>query len=467
MKIPFWLKIMGPLFLLWLSVFIFTAPARASWTTLGGDHVSYTTGGIGTDMQYADNTLYFVYSAKDPVSDYAYCIYVTKWNGTSWEEIGTNPINYETTTQRYAKDPSIWVESDNEIYVSWTEKANTSPYKYTCYLAKWNGTSWDKATYGSASIDSAYDDGYTSVVKYDGNVYMGSRQNVAGTNKAYVRKWNGTSWETSMNAYGTNTPFYPELVTNGSELIMGWKDSGAYNETYRWNGSDWEQYDPGENFTINNEHYVFVDSNDDVYIAYTYFLGAPYYIYKAAVRKWNGATWTQIGGDLDTYPTAGSSYSPIGCFDENDVPYVSFREYSTYYGPYLKKWNGTSWETIESGDASLAGANTSYNSCAASSTVQFIGFIENGDVYVRYSGTLAVDTPTPTHTHTPTATPTATPTHTPTATHSPVYTPTSTATPYIMSDDMHIFIIDNVRRINEIDNNRRDFKIDNKRRELE
>ncbi len=64
--------------------------------------------------------------------------------------------------------------------------------------------------------------------------------------------------------------------------------------------------------------------------------------YQIVVKYWNGATWVQLGGWLNT-DSNQSAYNPSVAIDGSNSPYVAWHETDgTDYDLYVKQWNGAS-----------------------------------------------------------------------------------------------------------------------------
>jgi hypothetical protein len=87
-----------------------------------------------------DNTPYVIWG------EHLNGIYVLRWNGEVWEEVGKGSASGSGMSQGYGSLASIAIDSDNHPYVAWT--AN-----HTIYVRHWNGSSWEEIGEGSASDD--------------------------------------------------------------------------------------------------------------------------------------------------------------------------------------------------------------------------------------------------------------------------------------------------------------------------
>ncbi len=111
--------------------------------------------------------------------------YVTKWDGTTWSELGTG-INNLGANDWIQK---ICLDTLGNLYAA-GNFTNTSGKHY---VAKWNGTQWSTLGDSTQSIDLNNNSIDQLCVDIYGNVYAtGSFQNSAAN--SFVAKWNGANW---------------------------------------------------------------------------------------------------------------------------------------------------------------------------------------------------------------------------------------------------------------------------------
>ena len=71
--------------------------------------------------------------------------------------------------------------------------------------------------------------------------------------------------------------------------------------------------------------------------------GGTYNIY---VKKWDGTTWNSLGGSLNISPTKNADYQVLA-LDSGGFPIVAWNEFDgTSNNIYVKKWNGTAWALV-------------------------------------------------------------------------------------------------------------------------
>ena len=210
-----------------------------------------------------------------------YKVSVMKYDGSSWVSVGTPTFNFGND----ARDPSIALDSNDVPYIAFLDK-NTTTYDDSISVMKYDGNSWVSVGSQSFLADNGHDAGNTKILFDSNNIPYVSYQE-SGTNSINVMKFNGTIWESVGGA----------IVSGVGHII---------EEDY----TDFA-------FDSNNVPYVtfedyYEDSSNSIYE------------YKVMMMKFNGASWEKIGesvtGDVDELAMA---------IDSNDIPYVLYKDYDS------------------------------------------------------------------------------------------------------------------------------------------
>jgi len=217
--------------------------------------VGFTSTSIVID---ASGTPYIAYfdAASDQVA-------VMKYNGTAWVTLFTTPDLTSTF--------SIAVDGTGTPYLAYADSINS--YKAT--VIKYNGTSW--VMVGSAGfstiIANANEQDYLSIaIDGAGTPYLAYTDDISS--KAFVMKFNGSSW-----------------VTVGSAGVS----TGAASATS-----------------------IAIDANEVPYIAYTDGANAD----KATVMKYDGTNWVTVGNA--NFTLGGAYYTRLAISDT--TLYVSYQD---------------------------------------------------------------------------------------------------------------------------------------------
>jgi|GEM_PF-771329 len=167
-----------------------------SWTQLGGTEggARYAAGGIA---KIAVDKYNNVYAVGGFYSDTSYSSgYVAKWDGTSWSEVGTGANALHANSNM----DDIIVDTAGNIYVAGAFSdgpfihdsgiGNTG----NLYVAKWDGTSWSELGSGVMPVNHDFDfEIYSLVQDTAGNIYAAGAlaDSISGF---YIAKWDGVTW---------------------------------------------------------------------------------------------------------------------------------------------------------------------------------------------------------------------------------------------------------------------------------
>jgi hypothetical protein len=261
---------------------------------------------------------------------------VQKFNGTSWETVGSSGFS-----QGVADDISIALDGNNVPYVAYLDVANS----YGSTVQKFNGTSWEvigKAGFSAGQVTK-------TVIAIDKNnlPYVAYRD-LANSSKITIQKFNGTTWSPigrSGFSVGSVDNVSIALDSNNTPYVV-YKDNGNKNETVvrKFNGNFWEEIGPkGISEQGINIDYISsaISPKNITYVVYP----DPKNLYKCTVQKYNGKNWEIVG-------KAGFSIGKVKltsiAIDNNNTPYVAYEDDSFSYNgkSTVQKFNGTSWELV-------------------------------------------------------------------------------------------------------------------------
>jgi hypothetical protein len=319
--------------------------AQAQWTQLGTGNdtiaagTSYDINTVCTDA--AGN----VYAAGQFV-DVGLNQYVSKWNGTTWTEMGTGSGALSANGDIY----SICSDPSGNIYaVGHFTNAGAS-----AYVAKWNGTSWSELGpgLGGATLTQNI---YSIVSDASGNIYaVGDIAFLSGSSINYeVMKWDGTAWSivggTSNGLHGNSSVKTVAVDASGNVYATGDFTNGAngfsgHPYIAKFNGTSWSELGAGAgalNIPIGSDALaIAVDASGNVYTAGK-FLDAQSNQY---VAKWNGTAWSELGGSasLGTTVQRGDITSLVIDASGNLYAGGAFLDATSAHNTVMK-WNGTSW----------------------------------------------------------------------------------------------------------------------------
>lgn len=239
---------------------------------------------------------------------------VMKFNGTDWEALGTR--GFSVSPVEWC---SIAINDSGEPYVAFQDGSFLASQ---ATVMKFNGTDW--VYIGSPGFSAGKAD-FISFKFSNNDVPHISYRDFGNSEKATVMKFDGTNWI--------------DVGTPGFSTGKAWNTSLAFNS--------------------NNEPYVAFYDNID----------------KSSVKKFDGTNWVNVGAPNYSGDGYGQDYISMA-INSNDELYVAYSDGSYLYWGTVKKFNGSSWETV--GNQGFSNEQIYYTSLA---------FNSNNEPIVAYSDT--------------------------------------------------------------------------------
>lgn len=312
-------------------------------------------------------------------------IYVKRWNGTAWVEVGAGSASgngISLGSDNSMRAVIAFDSSDNPV-VAWE---SISSGNWEIYIKRWNGSAWVELGAGSASgggisNTKTYVSWNPSIASdLSGNLIVAWEAWANSTQKEiYVKRWNGSAWVElgARSASGggiSNNPgdsTYPSVTldTMGNPVVA-WSDNTNGNyEIYvkRWNGAAW--VDLGLNSASNGgvsdnqgdsqSVDIAADGTGNIIVTWNDKTIGKYVIY---TLLWDGILWKEIGANSASAggisQNMGQAYAPSLVIDRSGNPIITWQDNSVGYDEiYVKRFNGTTW--AEMGVRSASGGGIS------------------------------------------------------------------------------------------------------------
>ena len=300
--------------------------APPTWTELGG---SASGGGISTTPAASRNARLAVDPDGHPVvawHEEGVGILVRRWNGATWQQLGGS-------LGSTGEAPSIAINSGGDVYVAYQA---TLAGAVDIYVQRWDGVAWAGlgGSAAGAGISNSSKPSRNPAIALDaeGLPWVAWAETVETNQNIYVRRWNGAAWvDAGQSGSGMGVSRSPVLTAMNPALVFDREGAPVLA---------WEQKTG------------FADPSEGG--------GAIVEIY---VRRWDGESWTEIGGSASEAGASGLKIGmctkPILAVDLSNRPVVAWtREYEAPGEVFLRRWNGSAWQEL-GGSASGFGVSGS------------------------------------------------------------------------------------------------------------
>ncbi|MCP3136371.1 Ig-like domain-containing protein [Pyxidicoccus xibeiensis] len=173
----------------------------------------------------------------------------------------------------------------------------------------------------------------------------------------HVSRWNGSNWEQlgrvlDANPGSTHPSGCSLQVDAGGQLFIAWTEGTESGMTHvhvrRWNGSDWQAVGApvlplSSNAGLN--HFQFdVNKTGNMILGLFESGGSGSQV---SVWHWSGSGWSVLGGALKVNPAWNLSSMQVQIDDAGRAVVTWSETESSGVGtPYMRRWNGSSWEEI-------------------------------------------------------------------------------------------------------------------------
>ncbi|MFZ2125096.1 MAG: LamG-like jellyroll fold domain-containing protein [Candidatus Saccharimonadales bacterium] len=314
----------------------------SSWTQIGGDSknsgwtINYElVGGITNDGTY----LYAGLGTTAGDSE------VWRWSGSAWNKIGGDSLNgsWDTTIETIRSLRYF----GGSLYAGLGDTAGDAE------VWRWNGSAWNKIG-GDGDNNSWADGTYEQVtaLAWDGSNLFASLG--TGNGDGEVWSYNGSIWTQiggdSLNGSWATTwgDSVNSLYWDGSSLLAGTYDSAGSGWVYSWDGSSWDLI--AGNYVNNSWGFynfaavqVMQDVGDYLYVGMGNVAGS------AAVMRYDGSTWSLIGGQGVNNSWNSNIYEQVmsmASYNGNLIVGLGTTANTTDSDGEVWSFNGSTWTKI-------------------------------------------------------------------------------------------------------------------------
>ena len=344
----------------------------SAWSQIGGDGLSsgWTQGYVINTLAWYNSKL-FADSTQASTGDVMY-----SYNGTSWSREAGQYYNGSWGYYNLTAVQSM-TTYNGKLYAGLTSSSNGAASVF-----EFDGSNWRLV--GASGLNSGWTSGTNTSVNamagMGGNLYVGlvGTQNGDGD----VWKWNGSTW-TQVGGDGLNSGWAAStysriysMTTQGSNLYVGIGSTSNNAEVWKWNGSTWTKIG-GTSVNSSWPNTVYRNINTMTFFQGNLYVGATGSANAASdVWKWNGSTWTQVGGDglnssWNMNSTANATVGSLVAY--NGKLYAGIGSL-TVGDASVWQYNGSTWTKIGGDDVNSSWTSNTYEQVYSLATY-------NGDLY--------------------------------------------------------------------------------------
>ncbi|GGN12784.1 hypothetical protein GCM10010967_55980 [Dyadobacter beijingensis] len=284
----------------------------------------------------AAGNLYLVYSDRNNIPGKPA---VRKWENGIWSDIALG-LNVDSR----AAVNAVSFTDDGKMRFVYAESNGEA------ILQEWDGAGWTELV--SRGISDGIASNVSAAINQRGVPYV-FYQDMKNGFRGVVKRWTGSAWVTVGGPIPADNPVYNQLIVLDEAGVPYIAFTDLWNDfklsVMKLVNDQWQLVGT-PNFSDGLAGWPSIAFKNGVpYMAYSdKSLG-----WKAVVKKWNGSAWEAVGaGDASG---AGASMTQISV-DEHGNPLLVYLDGNGNDAgkPVVKRWNGSTWEKVGSGDISAA-----------------------------------------------------------------------------------------------------------------
>ncbi len=372
---------------------IVTTPTPESQPTLESQASLWTQ--LGTNVATSSNlattatngtTVATALTTWNPANVFEASLFVKRWDGTAWTQLG-GKLNVNRSTEH-----NIAMPADGNPIVAFSEFTSAALPTTNIYVKRWNGTAWIQL---GSQLDNFVDtnaNAATIALDSSGNPVVAWSENNGSPGRhpdydLYVKRWNGTTWVQLggfLDVAAGHSPIAPAIALDGSgNPFVTWYESNEQAwKLYvkRWTGTAWTLVGPGplnigddigDPFSNAVDPSIVIDKSGNPIVAWS-----EGFVY---AKRWTGTAWVLLAstpfGNLNVDPNQTSHNPHIG-IDSSGSPIATWEEQQKIY---VKRWTGTAWVFVGANPLSSP-LNAGFTNPAGFPSLSFV----NGDLVVAW-----------------------------------------------------------------------------------
>lgn len=269
-------------------------------------------------------------------------LFVKRWTGTRWEQLGTTPLNVDPAG--VASNFAVALDRTGSPYVIWNE-GRDAPSRQNIYLKHWTGQAWEQlgGALNPNHRELAYD--FSLVLNEAGEPQVAwSEKNEADPAfHLYLTHWTGQTWtvraQDQQQVFQEGYIDQPNVILDPQGRLTVASSQDGQLRLRRWTGQAWEPLGPEPiNVTTDGPAMAIfsslaLDALGQVTVAWSEDM-------QLYVKRWTGSSWQQLGsGALNTDPEHFVTSSAVA-LDASGAPSVTWTEHAQVL---VRHWTGTAW----------------------------------------------------------------------------------------------------------------------------
>ena len=271
---------------------------------------------------------------------------VWRLNGTTWTKIGGDGVRSSWVDATFEDVTDLKIIADT-LYASLGTNAAGDGEVWSCDLSA-DCASWTKI--GGDGVNGGWSlntfEQVTSLGVMGSNLYAGLGRSAGD---AEVWRWNGTTWtkvggDGVASSWNTGYEYVQSFESDGTNLYAGLGDTAGDGEVWRWNGTTWVQIG-GDGLNSGWAAGAIETVTSMTYVGGNLYVGTGTTAGDADVWRWNGTAWTQVGGDALNGSWAASTYELIPSMTNDGTNVYAGLANSNGDGE-VYRYNGTTWTKI-------------------------------------------------------------------------------------------------------------------------